>query len=301
MKRLALKRTTFTQFDENSWLPGIVARHTSFFVLLGVLFGQLLLLSIQVTRNQNVRLINIWAAEIFGPFERGFHSAIDSTAGAWVSMHDLWAYRQANQNLGSELVLARAQIQQLSEKAAEAERLKALLQFKEQSPYKTVAAQVIASSPQEGSTTIVIDRGRDAGLEADMPVITPEGVVGKIASAYAHTAQVLLITDPTCGVGCLLEQSRIQGILKGSGRDQCELHYVMDDQKVPAGEAIVTSGLDQVYPKGLLVGHVVRSEEGNIYRRITVKPAASLNRLESVLVLFKSTPTQEAVANHRSR
>lgn len=281
-------------------MPAIVARHTSFFVLLGVLFAQFLLLSIQVTRNQNVRLINVWAAEIFGPFERGFHTAIGSTAEAWVSIHDLWAYREANQNLGSELVLARARIQQLSEKAAEAERLKALLEFKEQSPYKTVAAQVIASSPQEGSTAIVIDRGRDAGLEADMPVITPEGVVGKVASVYAHTAHVLLITDPTCGVGALLEQSRIQGILKGSGREQCELHYVMDDQKVPAGEAVITSGLDQVYPKGLLVGHVVESEEGNIYQRITVKPAASLNRLENVLVLFKSTSTQEEVAHHRS-
>jgi rod shape-determining protein MreC len=301
LKRLALKRTAFTQFEENTWLPAIVARHMSFFVLLGVLFGQLLLLSIQVTRNQNVRLINVWAAEMFAPFERAFHGAIGSTAEAWVSIHELWASGEANKNLGTELVLARAQIQQLSEKAAAVGRLKALLQFKEQSPYQTIAAQVIASSPQEGSTTIIIDRGRDAGVEPDMPVITPEGVVGKIASAYAHTAQVLVITDPTCGVGCLLEKSRIQGILKGGGREQCELHYVMDDQKVPAGEAVITSGLDQVYPKGLLVGHVVQSEEGNIYRRITVKPAASLNRLENVLVLFKSTSTHEQVARHPSR
>ena len=278
-----------------------MARHTSFCVLLGVLLGQLLLLSIQVTRNQNVRLINIWAAEVFGPFERGFHGAIESTVGAWAAVHDLWAYKEANKELGSELVVARARIQQLTEKASEVDRLKALLQFKEQSPYKTVAAQVIAASPQDASTTVVIDRGRDAGLEADMPVITPEGVVGKIAAVYAHTAQILLITDPTSGVGCLLEQSRIQGVLKGSGRNQCELHYVMDDQNVPAGEAVISSGMDQVYPKGLLVGHVVRSEEGNIYRQITVKPAASLNRLESVLVLFKSTSTeqQEEVAQHR--
>jgi rod shape-determining protein MreC len=301
LKRLALKRTAFIQFDENSWLPGIVARHTSFVVLLGVLLGQLLLLSIQVTRNQNVRLINVWAAEIFGPFERGFHGAIDSTAEAWTSIHDLWVFREANQHLGSELVLARARIQELSEKAAEVDRLKALLQFKEQSPYKSIAAEVIAASPQDWATTVVIDRGQDADLKADMPVITPQGVVGKVAAVYAHTAHVLLITDPTCGVGCLLEKSRIQGILKGSGQDQCNLHYVMDEQNVPAGEAVITSGLDQVYPKGLLVGHVVRSEEGNIYRRITVKPAASLSRLESVLILFKSTSTKEEVAHQGHR
>jgi rod shape-determining protein MreC len=294
-----VKRTAFTQFEANAWLPGIVARHTSFFVLLGVLFCQLLLLSVQVTRNQNVRLINVWAAGIFGPFERGFHDVIGGSAEAWSSIHDLWAYRQANKELASELVIARARIQELSEKAAESDRLQALLQFKSQSPYKSVAARVIAASPADGLTTIVIDRGQDAGLGVDLPVITPEGVVGKVAAVFAHTAQVLLITDPTCGVGCLLEENRIQGILEGSGQGQCDLHYVMDDQKVAAGEAVITSGLDQVYPKGLLVGHVVRSEEGNIYRRITVRPAASLNRLETVLVLFNSTSTQEEVPKHK--
>ena len=280
-------------------MPGIVARHTSFFVLLGVLLGQLLLLSVQVTRNHNVRLINVWAAEVFGPFERGCHNVIEGTAESWAAVHDLWAYKQANQNLGSELVVARARIQELSAKAAEVDGLKALLNFKAPPPYRSVAAQVIAASPEDGSTAVVIDRGQDAGLKVDLPVITPQGVVGKVAAVYAHTAQVLLITDPSCGVGCILEQSRIQGILKGAGVEQCSLHYIMDDQKVAAGEAVVTSGLDQVYPKGLLVGYVARAESGNIYQRIAVKPAASLSRLENVLVLFESTSRPEEVSNLR--
>ena len=290
-----MKRTAFTKFEDNSWLPGIVARHTSFFVLLAVLFGQLLLLSVQVTRNQNVRLINVWAAAIFGPFERGFHDAINGTEETWSVLRNLWAYRQANIQLEAELAVARARIQELSEKASEADRLEALLQFKSQSPYKSVAARVIAASPADGQGTVVIDRGQDAGIAVDLPVITPEGVVGKVSAVYAHTAQVLLVTDPTCGVGCLLEESRIQGILKGGGQGLCDLHYVMDDQKVSAGEAVITSGLDQVYPKGLLVGHVVRSEPGNIYLHITVKPAAYLNRLETVLVLFNAASNQEEV------
>jgi rod shape-determining protein MreC len=292
-----VKRTAFTQLDENSWLPGIVARHTPFFVLVGVLFGQLLLLSFQVTRNRNVRLINVWAADIFGPLERGFHNVIAGTAHGWSALHELWGERQANKQLSAELADARAQIQELSAKAAEVDRLKGLLQFKAQSPYQTVAAQVIAANPEDGSTTVTIDRGQDAGIQADMPVITPEGVVGKIAAVYAHTAQVLLITDPSCGVGCMLEKQGIQGILKGGGEGLCELHYVMDDQPVSPGEAVITSGLDQVYPKGLLVGYVLRSEEGNIYRRISVKPAALLSRLEYVLVLFKTVPQQQEASN----
>jgi rod shape-determining protein MreC len=288
-----VKRTAFTKLEDNSWLPRIVARHTSFFVLLAVLFGQLLLLSVQVTRNQNVRLINVWAAELFGPFERGFHDVINGAETTWSSLRNLWAYQQANVKLEAELVTARTKIQELSEKAAEADRLETLLQFKSQSPYKSVAARVIAASPADGLGTVVIDRGQDAGIAADMPVITPEGVVGKVAAVFAHTAQVLLVTDPTCGVGSLLEDSRIQGVLKGGGQGLCNLHYVMDDQKVAAGEAVITSGLDQVYPKGLLVGHVVRSQPGNIYLQITVKPAANLNRLETVLVLINATSNQE--------
>ena len=291
-----MKRTAFTKFEDNSWLPRIVARHTSFFVLLAVLFGQLLLLSVQVTRNQNVRLINFWVAEVFGPFERGFHDVINGTEETWSTLRNLWVYRQTNIQLEAELVAARTRIQELSEKAAEADRLEALLQFKSQSPYKSVAARVIAASPADGLGAIVIDRGQDAGIAVDLPVITPEGVVGKISAVYTHTAQVLLITDPTCGVGCLLEESRIQGILKGGGQGLCNLHYVMDDQKVAAGEAVITSGLDQVYPKGLLVGHVVRSEPGNIYLHIAVKPAAYLNRLETVLVLFNATSNQQGEA-----
>ncbi len=278
-------------------MPAIVARHTSFFVLVTVLLGQLLLLSVQVTRNQNVKLINVWAETVLGPFEQGLHDVVYGTAQSWSAVHDLWAYKQANQNMGSELVEARARILELSEKAAEVDRLKALLDFRSRLPYHSLAAEVIAASPEDGSSTVVINRGRDAGLKVDLPVITPEGVVGKIAAVYEHTAQVLLITDPSCAAGCMLEKSRLQGILKGAGEDQCDLHYVMDEEKVPVGEAVLTSGLDEIYPKGLLVGYVVRTKDGNIYKRIDVKPAASLNRLENVLVLFKSTSSQEQALN----
>ena len=264
----------------------------SFFVLLGVLVAQLLLLSVQITRNQNVRLIHVWAAVAFSPFERAFHGAVEGTAQSWNAVHELWADQQENQELGSQLVVARARIQELSEKAAEAERLRALLDFKSQLAYHSLAAEVIASSPGVGSTVVSINRGEGAGITPDLAVVTPEGVVGKIVAVYPHTAQVLLITDPACGVGCMLAGSRTQGVLKGTGQDRCNLDYIMDEEKIPKGETVLTSGLDQIYPKGLLVGYVVGSEDGNIYKRIAVKPAVSLSRLENVLVLLKSASRQ---------
>lgn len=278
-------------------MPGIIGRYPSFFALLGVLLAQLLFLSVQITCGQNVRLIHVWAATGFGPFERGFHNVIENTTQGWRAIHVLWADQQENQALGSQLVVARARIQELSEQVEEVGRLQALLNFKSQIHYRSVAAEVIASNPGIGSRVISINRGQDSGITRDLPVVTPEGVVGKILAVYPHTAQVLLITDPSCGVGCMLGVSRLQGVLKGDGRDRCDLQYVMDEEKVPAGEAVLTSGLDQIYPKGLLVGYVVRSEDGNIYKHIVVKPAVSLARLEHVLVLFKSGSEQRQALN----
>ena len=278
-------------------MPAIVVRHASFFVLLVVLVAQLLLLSVQITRNQNVKLIHIWAGTVFGPFERGFHDVLVTPTEAWKALHDLWADQREAQNLGVQLVEARARIRELSEQAAEADHLRALLNFKNRLPYRTQAAEVIASSPGEGSTSVSINRGADAGLTPDLPVVTPEGVVGKITIVFPHTAQVLLITDSSSGLGGMLRSSRTQGILKGDVQNQCDLRYIMDDEKVQVGDEVLTSGLDQIYPKGLLAGYVVSVKDGNIYKNIKVKPAASLNRLEDVLILEKVIPRQRQAQN----
>lgn len=283
-------------------MPAVVVRHPSLFTLFGVLLAQLLLLSVQITRNQNVRLIHVWATTVFSPFEQGFHGVVEGTAQTWDAMHALWADQSENQTLGSQLVVARARIQELTEKAAEVDRLRALLDFKSQLPYRSLAAEVIASSPGVDSTVVSVNRGQSSGVTTDLPVVTPEGVVGKVVAVYPHTSQVLLITDPSCGVGCMLEASRTQGVLKGGGRDQCHLEYVMDEENVPKGETVLTSGLDQVYPKGLLVGYVARAEDGNIYKHIVVRPAVSLSRLENVLILLKSGASdqrQAMILRHR--
>jgi rod shape-determining protein MreC len=150
-----------------------------------------------------------------------------------------------------------------------------------------VAAEVIATSPGEASTAIFIDKGTDAGLTSDLAVITPAGVVGKTIAVFSHTAQVLLITDPASGVAGTLERSRVQGILKGGALNLCQVHYVMNEAPVSVGEMVLTSGLDQIYPKGLPVGSVIQTAEGNIYKNVTVAPAAALDRLETVLVVLK--------------
>ncbi len=278
---------------ENPKMQAFVARHGPFFVLLAVLVGELLLVSFQITRNRNVRLIQVWAVAVFDPFERSLHKAVEASTLAWRTYGDLWQAQQQNLELHAQLAEARAQVQQLSEQAAEVRRLRTLLEFKNHFPFQSVAAEVIATSPGENSNAIFIDKGLDSGLSSDLAVVTPGGVVGKIIAVFPRTAQVLLITDPASGVGCILEQSRIQGILKGGGRNLCHLLYIMNEESVSVGEAVLTSGLDQIYPKGLPVGTVTQTGNSNIYKEIAVKPAAELNRFETVLVILKPTSGEQ--------
>jgi rod shape-determining protein MreC len=273
--------------DSPEVVQAFVSRHRSFFVLLGVMVAQLLMLSVQITRNHNVRLIQVWAVGTLDPFERALHWTVQTTSNGWRSYSGLLRAEQQNQELHAELAAARSQVLELSEKAGEADRLRALLDFKNQLHFQTIAAEVIASSPGERSNAIFIGKGSDSGLSTDLAVITPSGIVGKIVAVFPHSAQVLLITDPASGVGCILEKSRIQGVLKGTGQGLGQLHYVMNEQPVSIDEMVLTSGLDQIYPKGLPVGTVVRTGDGNIYKEIAVKPAAALDRLETVLVVPK--------------
>jgi rod shape-determining protein MreC len=282
-------------------MPAFIGRHRSFFILLAVVILQVLLLSLQITRDNHVRLIRYWAVEVFDPFQRSLRGLLVVFSNACTTYRHLWRAEQESQELHLQLVAARVQIQQLGEQAGEAQRLRSLLDFKNHQAFQTVPAEVLASSqatsPAESLDAIRIDRGLDSGLTTDLAVITPEGVVGKILAIYPHEAQVVLITDPSSGVGVTLAQSRVQGVLKGGSNGVCGLHYIMNEEVVARGEAVVTSGLDQIYPKGLPVGTVAKVGDGIIYKEITVKPSVDLNRLEMVLVVLKpSIPQQQALS-----
>ncbi len=293
-------------------MPAFIRRHRSFFALVVVVAAQILVLSLQITRNNHVPLIRYWAVEAFYPFERSLGGLMELSSHAYGTYRNLWHAEQENQELRAQLVNAQAQIQRLSEDAEETQRLRTLLDFKAQQAYQTTAAEVIASSedalhaaPGENSnaiTAIFIDKGADAGLTNDLAVITPQGVVGKILAVFPHSSQVLLITDPSSGVGVTLSQSRVQGILKGGINGNCDLQYVMNEEVVNRGELVITSGLDQIYPKGLPVGTVANASDGIIYKKITVRPAVDLSRLEAVLVILKpAAPNEQQALNLPSR
>ncbi len=282
---------------EGPHVQAFIARHRAFFILAAVLVVQLLLLSFQITRNHDVRLIRVWAVALVDPFQRSLRGITDISVGAWRTYRNLLRAQQENQELRTQLVSAQSQVQQLSEQGVESLRLRALLEFRSQLPFQTVAAEVIASSPGENSNAIFIGKGLDSGLTSDLAVITPEGVVGKIIAVFSRSSQVLLLTDPSSGVGVLLEKTRVQGVLKGDSENLCFVRYIMNEEPVSSGEVVLTSGLDQIFPKGLRVGTVVGTSPGNIYKNVEVKPAADLSRLETVLVVLKPNSIQQQALN----
>ena len=156
-----------------------------------------------------------------------------------------------------------------------------------------MAAQVIGSSGSDLSRIIYIDKGEKSGIERDMAVITADGIVGKVLLVYPSVAQVLLISDQSSGVGALLEKSRLQGVLRGTANGEVVLERVMSDEQVVPGETVLTSGGDQIFPKGLPVGTVTKVSTGkDLFLNIKIRPAADLSKLEEVLVLVEKQERQ---------
>ena len=266
-------------------VQAFISSHRPFFTLLAVLALQVALLSVQITRQQSTPLARRWAVSAMAPFERSLRGLADVVGGFWAAERDLPSAMERDRELGLRLADDENRIRDLTEQGAQNSRLRALLDLRSRLPYTTTSAEVIGSSPGQESNAVVIDKGADAGLRQDQAVITPGGVVGKIVTVYAHTSQVLLISDPAAGAGALVEKTRAQGVLKGQGSGMCRLDYIMNDDAVAAGDAVLTSGLDRVFPKGLVLGTVARVTSGNIYKQVVVRPAVALDRLEEVLVV----------------
>ena len=278
-------------------MESVLGRYRNLIILVGVLFLQVLGLAMQVKRSgtdeEKTRLIRIWAVDAVTPFERALVWVQNGTGNLWHNYFYLRGVRAENRQLKDQIEQMRLEQVRLADDAAQARRLQTLLAFKEQFISRTVAAQVIGSSGSDLSRIIYIDKGENAGIKRDMAVMTADGIVGKVLLVYPSVAQVLLISDQSSGVGALLEKSRLQGVLRGTSNGEVVLERVMSDEQVSPGETVLTSGGDQIFPKGLPVGTVTKVGSGrDLFLNIRIKPAADLSKLEEVLVLVEKQERQ---------
>lgn len=213
-------------------------------------------------------------------------AATTGVSEIWYGYVDLRGLRDRNHDLESELTRMTIRLNALEEAALQNDRLRSLLDLKEAIAHPSVAATVIGNKSLGLSRTILVDRGSDHGVAQNMPVISVEGVVGRVWTVSPRISKVQLITDADAGTAVLVQRTRVQGILQGRGADLCSMEYVSMHDDVAEGDLIVTNGLDGIYPRGLPVGPVIQVAPGQgTLRAITVEPRVGFNRLEEVLIL----------------
>jgi rod shape-determining protein MreC len=274
-------------------MAGIPSRHKSVVLLAGVIVLQVVLLAVQIKRDSQGRLLRVWTVGAVSPFERAGARGIGNIRGTWSRYFALQNTSRENEELKRENDALKLRVNQLQSKAAESDRLAALLNFRQsQREVPMVAARVIGTSADTGSQTIYLDRGERDGIRHNMGVITPDGVVGKVIESYRDTAQVLLLTDRASGVGAMLSDSRIQSPVGGTGEPLLTMKYIPTDDTVNVGEQVVTSGMDRIFPRDLPVGTVAEIKTGRPFQQVRVRPAANLARLEEVIVLLTLRPLE---------
>jgi rod shape-determining protein MreC len=287
-------------------MENFFTRYKNPLVLMLVLFVQVVYLATQIPvpsrpGSGGGRLIRKWAITAVTPFEEAVVGTARFFRHGWTDYVDLHNVRKQNRQLEEELARMKLEQARLQSAADQNRRLQALLDFKERYIGHTVAAQIIATSGSDQSRMVIINKGSRDGIQPDMAVITPDGIVGKVREVYPFSSQVLLVNDRESGAGVILENSRLQGILRGTAFGELRVSDIMSDEKVDVGEQIVTSGGDRIYPKGLPVGTVTSvgpDPEGGPFLNIGIKPAANLDRLEEVLVVTKIAESQAAVAEN---
>jgi rod shape-determining protein MreC len=229
--------------------------------------------------------------EITAPFQKLIKQTTKSTEELWLNYFRLVDVHQENAQLKNEIHALKMANSRYRELLATQERLEELLQFKQTINRPVLAAQVIGRDPTGWFKSVIIDKGKWAGLRLDMPVVNAFGVVGRVVSVSSNYAKVLLIIDQNSAVDCLVQRSRDRGMLKGLMSEICKLDYVAKSNDITVGDIVVTSGLGGVFPKGLPVGRILDVKEisGELFKDIKIRTAVDFSKLEEVLVIVEES------------
>jgi len=263
-------------------------------VVLCVAFVTVFLLVISAARLQNrYPLMAGIAAAVMAPFDYVFSGIAGGIQQGTVFTRDVATVYRENQTLRSENQELRHVVFQLTEKAAENERLQAMLEFRTKSvAFQMKAATVIGRDPGILNYSILINQGANDGLKINMPVVTHQGLVGHVMETFAGTAKVRLLVDTGSSAASMVQrpQSRAVGIVEGNPSQVSVLRMknLMRDGDVIKGDKIMTSGLGGIYPKGLLIGEVtdVVDDDGGLLKTALIRPALDFSRLEEVFVII---------------
>jgi rod shape-determining protein MreC len=261
-------------------------------LLAGLVLAHLAAISHQVDGGGGVSLLQRGLLAALSPVQRAVGAIVGGVGEAWRG----WAFHREtyveNRRLEARVRQLEVELQSRAPGAQEAARLRELLELRRAVPLETVAAEVLARDGVPWFRSLTIDKGEADGVALDASVMSPTGVVGRVFAVGPHVARVQVLLDRDGGAGVLVERSRVPGVVSGqvsgqsSGAEDLVLKYVPERSDVAVGDVVVTSGLDRIYPKGLVVGRVRYVGKGSgLFRDIRVEPSARFDRLETVLVV----------------
>ena len=274
-------------------MPVTDFRQRTAVLFIAVVLGHIILISAQVNSSAGVPLLEVVTFGAFAEVQRGAAGLTGNIRDAWSGYGNLRGVRAENEALRQQLSDLQVQFQQERARAVRVEELEKLLGFQREQRVDTIAAGVIGASASLDFRGITIDRGTTHTVNANMAVIAPAGLVGRVVTPTAHASKVQLMIDQNAAAGALVERTRAQGIVVGTGVEMLRMNFVPVTADVKAGDTVVTSGVDGIYPKGFVIGKVEQVDNGNgIYKNIRVRPSVEFNRLEDVLVV--KTPPEQA-------
>src|SRR5262245_2118051 len=255
-----------------------------------VIFHLILISLNRVPGQPNIRYLQVVMMAGVTPLQWLASHGVSSVKSIWGGYFDLRGAKRARDWLKARNSQLESQVVEMREKAKLFEQIEDLNRSPALASYRRVNAMVIGRGSDDWFKTVVIDRGSIAGVEKDQPVVTTEGLVGRVVSVSPISARVLLITDERHGAGAVVAQTaenRMVGILKGKNQSLCVLNLLSEGGKLKNDEQVITSGQDQLYPRGLLIGRVKNLNDPEaIPSAIDVEPAAALQKLETVAVLL---------------
>ena len=267
-------------------------RERTGYLFIAVIVGHIVLISAQVNTERGVPMLEVVTFGTFAEVQRGATRMIGGVRTSWDDYLALQSVRSDNEQLRNEVAQLQVALQQQRALAQQSQTLVDLLNLREATQLDTVAAGVIAGSASPDFRTLTIDKGSSDALRPDMAVIAPAGVVGRIITPSARAAKVQLLIDRNAAAGAIVERSRAQGVVEGTG-GSLRLNYVSGTADVQKGDVVSTSGIDGIYPKGFVVGQIESIErEAGTFSNIVVRPAVPFSSLEAVLVVLAQAPAE---------
>ena len=248
-------------------------------------------LSLSLKSSPALRKVQGLVVSMTAPGLEGLSYVGRNAKQLWLDYFYLIGVRRQNAELQRQLEEYKQREVHFQEAEQALTRLETLLDLKRQVALPVIGARVIAYDPTLWSRSAIINQGKAQGVKEGLPVLAPQGIVGRIVGVYPEYSKVMLIVDRKSSADAMVQRTRVRGMLKGKGGNRCSLEFVPKSADVQVGDLVLASGLAGLYPKGLVFGKVTAANKKNpgVFQEIEVSPNVDLSTLEEVLVVKVAT------------